>query len=95
MGQILHAKGDLEGALRNMQRALSIGEKVYGPEHPSVAIQFNNMGQILQDKGDLDGALRYTQRALRILEKTLGPDNPSTKIIAGNLTSIQKAKLSK
>ena len=70
---ILQAKGDLDGALRYTQRALTIDEKVYGPDHPNVAVDANNIGPILQDKGDLDGALRYTQRALTIDEKVYGP----------------------
>jgi hypothetical protein len=45
IGQILQAKGDLDGALRYTQRALAIDEKVYGPEHPTVAIRANNSAQ--------------------------------------------------
>ena len=56
-----------------------IDEKVYGPDHPAVAADANNIGMILQDKGDLDGALEYTQRALRIAEKACwaGPTSRS------------------
>ena len=88
---VLLSKGDLDGALKYSQRALSIDEKVYGPEHPTVAIRANNIGQILQDKGDLDGALQYTQRALTIFMNSYGPDNPSTKIVAGNLERMKQA----
>lgn len=47
-------KGDLEGALTYTQLALKIGEKIFGPDHPTQAIYTNNMGQILQAKGGLD-----------------------------------------
>ena len=74
------------------QRALKIDEKVYGPEHPNVARDTNNIGQILQAKGDLDGELSYTERALRIFESSYGSDNPSTKTVAANLEPIKQAK---
>src|SRR5262249_17281114 len=88
-GIILRDKGDLDGALRHTQRTLDINERVYGPDHPKVAILANNIGQILQAKGDLDGALRNTERALKILEKNYGTENPQTKIVAKNLQSIK------
>ena len=45
---ILNDKGDLDGALRYTQRALTINEKVYGPDHPNVAIDANNIGRFLR-----------------------------------------------
>jgi tetratricopeptide (TPR) repeat protein len=91
IGQILEAKGDLEGALSYSQRALKIYEKVYGPDHPNVAICAYNIGAILKDKGDLVGALNYTQRALKILQNRYGPDNPTTKKIADSLERLNHA----
>ena len=73
------------------RRALAIDEKVYGPDHPEVATDANNIGTILQDQGDLAGALEYTRRALRILQATYGPENPQTKIVARNLAGIERA----
>jgi len=46
IGQILQAKGDLDGALAYTERALKIDEKVFGPEHPNVAITARNVEQI-------------------------------------------------
>ncbi len=92
MGVILEAKGDLGGALQYTQRALKIGERLYGPDHPIVAVRANNIGQILQDKGDLGGALQYTQRALKIDEKVYGPDNPDLAVELNNIGQILKDK---
>ena len=88
---LLH-KGDLDGALKYAQRALSIDEKVYGPEHPTVAIDANNIAVILKAKGDLEGALQYEQRALSIDEKVYGPEHPTVAIRANNIGQILKAK---
>ena len=73
------------------KRALAIDEKVYGPEHPSVASDANNIGQILQDQGDLEGALEWTKRALAIVETTYGKGNPRTRLVARNLEAIKEA----
>jgi tetratricopeptide (TPR) repeat protein len=92
LGIVLHHKGDLEGALSYAQRALKIVEKVYGPNHPEVAIRANNIGQVLRDKGDLKGALSYTQRALKIDEKAFGPGHPTVATDANNIGMILQAQ---
>ena len=92
LGITLLDKGDLDGALSYVQRALKIDEKVYGPEHPLVAIYANNIGTILKDKGDLDGALSYAQRALKIDEKLYGPEHPEVAIDVNNIGQILQAK---
>jgi tetratricopeptide (TPR) repeat protein len=91
-GLILKDKGDLAGAQRYAERALQIDENIYGPDHPSVAVDVDNLGQILQDKGDLTGAQRYTERALQIDEKVYGPDHPKVAIPCSNLGMVLKAK---
>ena len=90
LGQVLHDKGDLDGALRYARRALTISEKVYGPYDPNVAHDANTIGRILQAKGDLDEALRYTRRALTINEKVYGPNHPTVAVYANNLGQVLK-----
>ena len=72
------------------RRALAIDEKVYGPEHPDVARDANNIGQILKAQGDLEGALEWIERAVRILESTYGSDHHLTKAAARNLEAIKE-----
>jgi hypothetical protein len=71
--------------------AFEIDRKVYGVDHPLVAIFANNIGMILQDRGDLDGALRYTQMALGIATRVYGAYNPTTRKFAANLEAIRRA----
>jgi tetratricopeptide (TPR) repeat protein len=92
LGLMLYAKGDLDGALTNTQRALAIDEKVYGAEHPDVATDANNIGTILYAKGDLDGALTYAKQALAIDEKVYGAEHPMIAIRANNIGQILRAK---
>ena len=96
---LLHALGNslyrvpaLKQALDAYEKALAIEEKVYGPEHPTVAILANNIGQILQAQGDLAGALEWTKRALAIGEKVYGLEHPDVAIRANNIGTILKAQ---
>jgi tetratricopeptide (TPR) repeat protein len=89
---VLLGKGDLEGALKYQQRALTIDEKVYGPQHSDVATTTNNIAVILKEKGDLEGALKYQQRALSIDEKVYGPEHPNVARDANNIGTILKDK---
>jgi tetratricopeptide (TPR) repeat protein len=92
VGLYLQNRAQLSEAEGTLQRALVLAEKVYGHEHPTVAILANNIGMILQDKGDLEGALSYTERALRIAEKVHGPEHPNVAIRANNIGQILQAK---
>jgi hypothetical protein len=78
VGLYLDNRAQLAEAERSLKRALAIGEKVYGPDHPTVAAFANNIGMILQHQGDLAGALAYTRRAAAINEKVYGSDHPDT-----------------
>ncbi len=70
------------------RRALEIAEKVYGPDHPAVAIYANNLGQIVRAQGDLAGAPQFARRALEIDEKVYGPDHPAVARDANSLGQI-------
>jgi len=95
VGLYLLSRAQPSEAEGSLQRALVLAEKVYGPEHPEVAIRANNIGTILNAKGDLGGALRYTERALRIFQTTYGPDNPQTRIVVANLAALKSLIQSK
>ena len=88
VGLCLCNRGQLREAEGALKRALAIAERVYGPDHPEVAIHANNIGYTLQAQGDLAGALQYTKRALPIDEKFYGPDHPKVAIRAGNIGQI-------
>jgi len=48
-------RAQFRSAERLLRRALEIGEEVYGPDHPHVAIYANNVGTILQAQGRSGG----------------------------------------
>jgi len=84
-GLYLKGRAQFADARRAYERALRIGEKAYGPDHPTVAIRVNNLGLVLHDLGDLAGAKAAHERALGIDEKAYGPDHPTVAIDVNNL----------
>jgi tetratricopeptide (TPR) repeat protein len=81
----LKLRGQFPEAKASLERALEIGLKVYGPDHPRVAIYTNNLGNVLRDLGDLQGAKKNYERALEIDLMVYGPDHPDVAICLSNL----------
>ena len=71
-----------------MRRALAIDEASYGPDHPDVAIDLNNLAQLLQATNRLGEAEPLMRRALAIDEASYGPDHPNVAIDLNNLASL-------
>jgi tetratricopeptide (TPR) repeat protein len=87
-GSYLETRGEFTGSKSALQRAIEIGERVYGPDHPTVAIRVNNLGSVLQDLGELQEAKKCFERALEIDEKVYGPDHPKVARDVNNLGSV-------
>jgi hypothetical protein len=76
-----------------MRRALSIDEKSYGPEHPTVASDLNNLAQLLKDTNRLKEAEPLMRRALVILLKftrASGQPHPRVSDALANYTSLME-----
>ncbi len=71
-----------------LERAIAIGEKTLGPEHPDLATRLNNLAQLYQDTGRHAEAEPLYERALAIGEKTLGPEHPTLAAQLNNLASL-------
>jgi len=67
-------------------------EVAFGPEHPNVARDVNNLGSVLQVMGDHAGARAAFERALRIWKAALVPEHPSTCAARQNLNSLPTGK---
>ena len=48
---VLQAQGKLAEAEPLYQRAIAMGEKTLGPDHPTVATRLNNLASLLQVRG--------------------------------------------
>lgn len=70
--------GDVSGAEANVRLALERAERVYGPDHPRLALPLSVLGYAMRRRGDLDGAIETHRRAYRLSEAAFGRDYKST-----------------
>ena len=84
-GLYLRGRAEFAEAKVLFDRALTLAEKAYGPDHPNVAIRVNDLGRVLQDLGDLQGAKEHYERALTIFQKSRGEDHQYTATVRNNL----------
>jgi CHAT domain-containing protein len=74
------------------RRALAVREKALGPEHPDVAISFNNLALVYTRRGEYAKAEPIFQRALAIREKALGPEHPYIADSLNNLAILYRER---
>src|SRR5262245_66595533 len=70
------------------KRALAIGEKVLGPNHPNVAGALSNLAALYVDQRRHADAEPLHKRALAIGEKVLGPNHPNVANDLNNLALL-------
>ncbi len=64
--------GEVAEARAYHERALAIGEKVYGPEHGHLFGTLNDFARLLQDLGEPESAKPLVERYVRFLEESPG-----------------------
>jgi len=67
-----------EEALGQHEKALEIRTRVFGSEHPDVAISYKNIGIVYHHQGNVGEATAKYTKAYRIFHKVLGPDHPES-----------------
>ncbi len=55
---------------------LRLSEQEFGPDHPDVATDLNNLAKVYRFQGRYAEAEPLLKRALAIFEKALGPEHP-------------------
>ena len=88
-GLYLKGRAEFAQAKAMLERALAIDEAAFGPHHPEVATDVNNLGSVLRALGDLDGARAHFQRALQIRRDFLGEGHPLTVQVRNNLDALK------
>jgi tetratricopeptide (TPR) repeat protein len=91
LGVLFDAKADYAEAEQLKRRALAIGDRCYGPDHPEVAIRLNNLASLFRDTNRPAEAEPLMRRALAIDEASSGPDHPDVAIRLNNLAQVLKA----
>lgn len=88
LGDTMRMSAEYERAKEFCERALRLNEQIYGPDHPQVAVNFNNLGLVMQQQGDLAGARACYDRALHIAEGAFGPEHAMVAAISSSLGSV-------
>ncbi|CAN0586242.1 unnamed protein product, partial [Ectocarpus sp. 12 AP-2014] len=65
-------------------RAIEIGEKTLGPDHPDLATWLNNRARLLKAQGKYEEAEPLYKRSLAIDEKVYDPDHPAAATYLNN-----------
>ena len=73
------------------RRALAIDETSYGPDHPEVAIDLNNLALLLLATNRLAEAEPLIAARSRFSMTSLGPDHPKTVTARNNLAALEAA----
>jgi tetratricopeptide (TPR) repeat protein len=84
-GLYLLGRAEFVEAKAHLERALTLAEKVYGRDHPVVAIRVNNLGGVLRALGDLHRVKECFERALKINEEFYGRDHHEVATVVNNL----------
>jgi tetratricopeptide (TPR) repeat protein len=89
---MLHISGDVyadsklfaeaEGFHRE---ALAVRRRLYGPDHPQIAVSENNLASLYREMGKLDQLVPLLEDALRIWRAAFGEDHPSVGFAYTNL----------
>lgn len=88
LGNALHHSAEWTEAEPLLRRALAADEKRFGPEHPDVARDLNNLASLLMETNRLAEAESLMRRALAIDEKSFGPDHPEVATDLNNLAAL-------
>jgi tetratricopeptide (TPR) repeat protein len=85
-------QGEYDRAIGYYKKALEVGLKKLGPDHPAVATYYNNIGAAYAHKGEYDQAIGYFKAALEIGLKKLGPDHPQVAAYYDNIGAAHAHK---
>ena len=85
LGLLYDYLGDFQKAEENLQKALEIRLKVFGPNHPSTATTYNNLGLLSFNMGNYQTAEDFYNKALGIRLEKFGEKHAETATSYNNL----------
>ena len=71
-----------------MRRALAIDEQSYGPEHPNVSRDLNNLATLLNATNRLGEAELLMRRVVDMMERSYGVNHPNVATALNNLAQL-------
>jgi CHAT domain-containing protein/tetratricopeptide (TPR) repeat protein len=87
----LFREGKYREAVPMAERAVTLREKLLGPDHPLVANSLNNLAKLYEELGDAERAVPLYDRAIKSYEKTLGAEHMALAAPLHNLGELYSA----
>ena len=84
----LYEQGNYVAAMALTQKALTLAERVLGPDHPNTLATLNNLATVYSEQGRYADAEPIYKRVLETRERVLGPEHPDTLISLNNLATL-------
>jgi tetratricopeptide (TPR) repeat protein len=88
LGLYWNARGQFRAAEPLLRRTLAIDEQSYGPDHPDVATDLNNLAMLLRVTNRQGEAEPLYRRVVQIFEVSLGSDHPHVATALNNLAAL-------
>jgi tetratricopeptide (TPR) repeat protein len=92
LGYYLTEKAQYDAGERLERLALTICNRVLGPQHLQTATTLNNLARLCRLQGRFEDAEPLYRQALAIHEAVLGNDDPDTAISLNNLALLYRAQ---
>tara|TARA_R110002050_G_scaffold89774_3_gene188998 strand:+ start:18 stop:3017 length:3000 start_codon:yes stop_codon:yes gene_type:complete len=84
--------GDFETAIRNFEKAISIGESIFGGNSIKLVSPLANKGIAFKNNGEYDKAIETYLEAEKAIRETYSSDNPRLGYVYANLGTVYKLK---
>ena len=88
---VYHDNAKYDEAEPLYRRTLEIDQASFGPDHPEVATDLNNLAALLQATNRFDEAEPLMRRSLEIDKASFGPDHPKVASRLNNLAQLLQA----
>jgi tetratricopeptide (TPR) repeat protein len=83
----LNSLGDLPSASNCMKRSIAIKDKHFDPDHPVLAIRYNNLAHIERADGNRSKACELWHKARAILRKHFDRSHPDVVLVEKSLNT--------
>ena len=84
----LRSQGKYAEGIPVAQDGVQVAERMFGADHPNVAVSLNLLAVMYTDQGKYAEAEPLYRRSLAIWEKVLGPDHPDLAVSLNNLAWV-------
>jgi tetratricopeptide (TPR) repeat protein len=84
-GAMLYGAGEYADAYAAEKRAVELGQRVFGSDHPLVIQMLASIGATAVKLGQIDEATAYLDRALEVAQRVFGAEHPEVGDLYNNL----------